>query len=466
MKRILVFLFLLATFASAQQADSTDILITVREDGDTTTVGRWRAGMPVLIRESWDGWGEKEKTGNKFVIIRVGIAKARIDSFLVNHSDSTTGLRRKYQLSRTAIQFVKNNRDVQNVVRVTPAQLRNAFKRAQRLRQLGNPQRMGVLTPDLFVRWRNMLIAATETFVTVNTDGGGDYTSLVAAEAGEQKDLVSANEQLTINCSGTAADVDAVFDGWTTDATRKIIWQGNNTTGVWDDTKYRIAGNVTLSVNNTLLKNIYMYSDGTCLLLSAGNCIVTNSYFKGNSTSNNYGIRQAIVATNYIINCVFENFSVGSSAGIRAGFNYVFNMYNCVFYNNNYHIMSHSHGQVINTILSNSITGDFFGAPSSTSSYFLSNNDVSTFPNSITATVNFTDAENGDFRLAVGSPGIDQGADLISEGVTTDIKGVDRPQGAAFDIGAFEFVPTANDAEPEKRNGFNGWIRRGFKGRY
>jgi len=45
-----------------------------------------------------------------------------------------------------------------------------------------------------------------------------------------------------------------------------------------------------------------------------------------------------------------------------------------------------------------------------------------------------------DFRLRTGSPCIDAGADT---GVYTDIVGVTRPQGAGFDIGAYEYVDGA-----------------------
>jgi hypothetical protein len=38
------------------------------------------------------------------------------------------------------------------------------------------------------------------------------------------------------------------------------------------------------------------------------------------------------------------------------------------------------------------------------------------------------------------SPAIDKGVDLSGEGITTDQRGVTRPQGAAFDIGAYEFA--------------------------
>jgi hypothetical protein len=49
----------------------------------------------------------------------------------------------------------------------------------------------------------------------------------------------------------------------------------------------------------------------------------------------------------------------------------------------------------------------------------------------------FVDAANHDFRLKEGACGIDLGATLPE--VTHDFDGVKRPQGRAYDIGAFEF---------------------------
>jgi parallel beta-helix repeat protein len=46
----------------------------------------------------------------------------------------------------------------------------------------------------------------------------------------------------------------------------------------------------------------------------------------------------------------------------------------------------------------------------------------------------------GDFHLVPGSPAIDQGAALSATGFATDFKGVSRPQGAVWDIGAYEFA--------------------------
>jgi len=50
----------------------------------------------------------------------------------------------------------------------------------------------------------------------------------------------------------------------------------------------------------------------------------------------------------------------------------------------------------------------------------------------------FVDASNGNFHLKSGSPAIDNGSSINAPSI--DFDGTPRPQGAAFDIGAFEFV--------------------------
>jgi parallel beta-helix repeat protein len=55
----------------------------------------------------------------------------------------------------------------------------------------------------------------------------------------------------------------------------------------------------------------------------------------------------------------------------------------------------------------------------------------------LTANPMFTDAAAGDFTPLAGSPAIDAGT--FVQPVTTDVAGGARPQGAGFDIGAYEF---------------------------
>jgi len=65
----------------------------------------------------------------------------------------------------------------------------------------------------------------------------------------------------------------------------------------------------------------------------------------------------------------------------------------------------------------------------------------------------FVDAANGDFHLQASSPAINAGTALAE--VTTDILGAGRPQGAGYDIGAYEYynIPVALTAlSPDPNN--------------
>jgi hypothetical protein len=51
------------------------------------------------------------------------------------------------------------------------------------------------------------------------------------------------------------------------------------------------------------------------------------------------------------------------------------------------------------------------------------------------------DAATGDFHLVPGSPALATGEGLSATGWDTDIEGVPRPRGAAWDIGAYQSRP-------------------------
>jgi hypothetical protein len=62
-----------------------------------------------------------------------------------------------------------------------------------------------------------------------------------------------------------------------------------------------------------------------------------------------------------------------------------------------------------------------------------------TASNNLTSNANFINASAADFRLQSNSPAINAGANL-GVNVPTDKDGVSRPQGGAYDIGAYEYV--------------------------
>ena len=97
---------------------------------------------------------------------------------------------------------------------------------------------------------------ATEVVKIVDPDNGAgtDYTSLSAWEAGEQKDLVTADEIAIADCrctSGSADTTAVTIDGWTTSDTNYIkiyTTQANRHDGKWNNNKYRLIALNPLSV--------------------------------------------------------------------------------------------------------------------------------------------------------------------------------------------------------------------------
>jgi parallel beta-helix repeat protein len=69
---------------------------------------------------------------------------------------------------------------------------------------------------------------------------------------------------------------------------------------------------------------------------------------------------------------------------------------------------------------------------------------ITTLSNNLTTDPQFVDASLYDFRLGVTSPAIDTGVTLSE--VTVDYANVSRPQGASYDIGAYEYTGSTADA--------------------
>jgi len=74
---------------------------------------------------------------------------------------------------------------------------------------------------------------------------------------------------------------------------------------------------------------------------------------------------------------------------------------------------------------------------------------VATDAKGVNGNPNFANLATFNFHLAAGSPAIDAG---MNTGVATDFDGVTRPQGPAFDIGAFEFASSSSGQLPPPIN--------------
>ena len=92
-----------------------------------------------------------------------------------------------------------------------------------------------------------------------------------------------------------------------------------------------------------------------------------------------------------------------------------------------------THDHYLNNLFSNCFSGNRFLTGSLTASV-----------NANPLFVNYTGDQTGDYHLQSSSPAIDAGENQGAPGV--DQRGVNRPQGAAVDIGAFEAAGVAPPA--------------------
>lgn len=314
---------------------------------------------------------------------------------------------------------------------------------------------------------------ATEVTVIVDPDGGAgyDYTSLAAAIAGEARDLVTADEQLTIKCrcTGGTADGAATINGFTTDATRFIkIWtdpsESYRHTGTYPSgNKYRIettGSGIVVSDNYVRILGIAIgvtvasggsgrgvrvdnYTVGTGIL-HVGYC-----YIKCHSTASSNSSHGIYVAdtsqTTYVYNSVFTGFYRAGriNTGIY-GYGPTLIIYNCTCFGNNVGVRR-SVGVVIatNVICANS-DDDFQGTitiSNSASDDGDGTNAVNISPGATEAddwAACFNDYANGDFSLKSDSVCIGAGTDNPGSGLySDDIIGTSRT--STWDIGAFEY---------------------------
>lgn len=165
------------------------------------------------------------------------------------------------------------------------------------------------------------------------------------------------------------------------------------------------------------------------------NNIIRNNLVHDNNTagSGSGGIVIATGDNNQVYNNVVWNNTGGTNGGIQIGFGAnASKIWNNTCYNNSdygIHIQSTATNTTAqNNILRSNVTGDLIdNGTGSTVDHNTTNNTDPKFVNAGT-----------DFHLQSTSPAIDAGITIAQ--VTTDKDGVTRPQGTAYDQGAYEFV--------------------------
>lgn len=296
-------------------------------------------------------------------------------------------------------------------------------------------------------------MATIRRVAVATADPGGydaQYTSLANALAGESKDLVALDRQLLIECYAMTDTSLADFGGFVTDATRHITVRGAagaEANAVWRTSGvYRIRrsalnaqGAINLNAAYTRLERIQVENTstfgnrGAIYIADQPGMVCDGVFVKGAGTAGSgwFFAAGTNASSNIIRNCIAWNCGdtgFGGGTGLSG------------LTNNNtaaacgVGFTTSSTGPV-NCVAFGCTTG-FTGSPSAPSN---NASEDATAPglNSQTGIADpFTNSAAGDFSLVEGSALVNAGTTIAT--FSTDIAGTARPQGAAWDIGAFE----------------------------
>lgn len=302
---------------------------------------------------------------------------------------------------------------------------------------------------------------------------GGDYSSLAAWEAGEQRDLVALDQIAVAECHAFE-DVQYRLDinGWTTSAVcfLRITAAPDARAGAnFDGTRYVLRGRgSTCSVSYTVFdgiqivigynahNNVGIQIDKYAVEVTVRDCYIRcDGSYNTTYGNNQIGIHGGTDATGnrYFINTVVEVFSVAGYTGLKgirtvkhgSGNSYV---YNCTVYGCEEGVRD-GYGDlvVINTVAQN--CGVCFGGSFAPGSGFNASSDatapgINTKPNTAVA---FLNTAGRDFHLVESDTGArGAGTDLAADpryAFSTDIDGQTRT--APWDIGADQHVTQTAD---------------------
>ena len=318
------------------------------------------------------------------------------------------------------------------------------------------------------------LMATTQLLKTVITTGGGDYTALATCLSAQAQNLVTADKYLTINCSGATDDTTGVsMSGYTTDASRYVSVTGNSG-GVWDNTKYKLKStSYVIQVQNTstlYLNNLQIYEYmttnqyGAGILRSGGsgvqtlyviNCIIRGGNDGSTHAYGLFGIQDNSYGTEYVINTLIYGFNQSSQTdyGISNAFATLY-AYNVTI--SSCDVGMNGLGTLIKNMCCYNNGTDYTGSFSGSSTNNLSKDNTApaynTYYRSKTLSFISTTLGSENFGLSsTDSDAIDKGANLSADAnyaFSTDIIGTTRPQGSAWDIGAFEYISSGSGSAP------------------
>lgn len=319
-----------------------------------------------------------------------------------------------------------------------------------------------------------------DTIKTVKSSGG-DYSSLSAWEAGQQKSIASGDREIA-ECYAFQDTTRVTIDGWTVPSGAEIIVRaasGNQHTGA-RGTGYRLV--VSTPFCSLIVSQNYVTLDGIAVrgtYSTAGsgsetvrcnsiqslrilNCLIESDLPDAEALKVNVSDaanRNAIIANTIVI-------ASGTSAGAMQVGGQVYG-YNCAFINGGngnavYEFNVANNNQKFKNCYLHRATGtnvfDFGYGPTptwTTCKHSTSQSITGSTGSTAYSTANFTNVTSGseDLRLPSGSALIDAGTDLSADAdypFSTDILGNSRS--GTWEVGPFNYAAAATLAPPPFRS--------------
>jgi hypothetical protein len=283
---------------------------------------------------------------------------------------------------------------------------------------------------------------------------GGDYTSLTAWASNIPANLTGLGEfRAVLYIAGLTQTGGLPFTGFTTTATDKIVIDGSGLphTGVAHSGAYiqGTLGVIRTQVDYFELQNLEIHDtdgSGAVQLQRAGGTNSTKLLRCILHGSNGLGAA-ANGSTNYIFrNCII--YASGAARTYDARGAGTLEMSNSIIYTQagDFPFLTDAGHVVKNTYVGGASNQNFWSGGTSTGNNNAASDTTATAQfsssiNSIAGSTAFTSVTSGseNFTTKTGFTGLtDLGATLAA--VTDDIIGTSRPQGSAYDIGAFENI--------------------------